>query len=114
MGLENKGTIMYWLCPLAVGWESDDESYHFELPVDGPDGVRVDAHKQPDKTLEVLVKDGRGPIASFKVPVPLLEQSPGQKMGVHIAVTWDKGETKLYLNTNLVETKYIGLPAQSH
>jgi hypothetical protein len=39
--------------------------------------------------------------------MPALAKSPDGIMGVHVAVTWEKGEVKLYLNSELVETKQV-------
>lgn len=108
MGLENAGTIMYWVVPPEPGWDTDDRLYKFQLPTaKSQDGVRLDAQKLPDRTFRIWVLGAAGVLTHFRVPLPALQHSPGGGLGLHVAVTWERGEVKLYLNSELVETKQV-------
>jgi len=104
--LEKPGTIMYWMLPPEPGGEVEGEGFKFRSP-SNIDGIRVDVQKHPDGSFRVWVMGKKGVLTHFRTPMPEVAQSPYGTMGVHVAVTWEAGKVKLYLNSELAGTKVL-------
>jgi hypothetical protein len=99
-----QGTIAFWANGGHSDWATNSNSYSFGSSPVSPDGVRVESMKHPDKTIEVKASDGQDTV-TFRHPIPLV---PPQ--GLHVVVTWENGEVKLYLGGSPVETKKLPTP----
>ncbi len=97
MSIEQEGTVTFALSHAHADWATNEQGYRF-APVNSH-GVTVEASKHPDKTVEVRIS---GPFRQqflFRRPVPASTDT-----GVVVAITWQAGEVKLYLNGELADT----------
>ncbi len=96
-----EGTISFWINHDHSDWATNDSGYNFG-PFDTKQDLALRAIKHPDKTLEINVIGPLGAEHTLRGPMPV----PGDK-GIHVAVTWQGNELKLYLNGELTHTGTI-------
>jgi hypothetical protein len=96
---QDQGTISFWINNSNPGWPTDANYYKFGATPGSSDGVFVTTSKHTDKSLEVIVMDSTTANATFKEAIPQLVPK-----GLCIAVTWDRGTVKLYMQGQPIRT----------
>jgi hypothetical protein len=91
MGIEQEGSIAFWMRHPDADWATNDQSYRFNPVEIGP--VRAWALKRPDKMVEFHVSGPlkREIVLEGKMP-------PVDASGLHVVITWSEKQVQLYLN----------------
>jgi hypothetical protein len=100
MTLQKTGTIAFRALHEDPGWLTNKKAYRIQSP--SQSGSSVQFLKHADRTLEVTLMGTAQSDTSFRHRVP-----HGASHTVHVVVTWNGPEVKLYLDGSLIETKTI-------
>jgi hypothetical protein len=100
MSLEKTGTIAFRAGHEDADWLTNNKLYRFQSPTHS--GISVEVVKHSDRTLEVTLAGTRQSDTAFRHIVP-----HGATYTLHVAVTWDGPDVKLYLEGSPIETKTI-------
>jgi hypothetical protein len=97
MGVQDEGTITFWLRHQHADWATNGHRY--DLGRTYRSGVFVEAVKQPDRTIELSVSGPLGETFDMRSPIP-----PCDARGLFVAITWQGTKADLYLNGEHAQT----------
>jgi len=99
-GTEEEGSVVFTLTHPDKDWPGNIAVYDFgEVAAEG---VVVQAKKNSDRTIELVVEGPLGGRNRFSSPIPECDER-----GLFVAITWKKPEVRFYLNGQLVDSREV-------
>ena len=96
MGLQDEGTVEFFLEHPDTDWPTNTNTYNFQTL--SSQGITVMAVKRADKTLKLSVAGPLGQSFHYEGAVPRIG-----KKGLHVAISWSQLQITIYLAGKLVE-----------
>jgi len=96
MGLQDEGTVAFFLEHPDADWPTNTDTYNF--PTFSRQGITVMAVKRADKTLKLGVAGPLGQSFHYEGAVPRIDEK-----GLHVEISWSQLQITIYLAGKLVE-----------